>query len=103
MSRTARTGPTPSDPLDTNPTLHSVPPGSDILTGRTYAAPPCDGRRLWLAVVLTCPACGGAHHHRVGDASLLLSGRVVKVCPVNKVRYALRPVQRRREARRASA
>jgi hypothetical protein len=67
---------------------------------RTYAGPPCTGRRLWAAAVLTCPVCGGMHTHRVGETARLLAGRVVKACPVSGHPYRLAPVQRRKEARR---
>lgn len=67
---------------------------------RAYAGPPCRGRRLWLVVVLTCPCCGTAHAHRVGETARLFSHRVDKACPVTGQWYRLGPVQRRREARR---
>jgi hypothetical protein len=90
-------------------TRESRPQGAAIRTGevqasiptaRAYAGPPCRGRSLWLVVVLTCPRCGTAHTHRVGEAARLLSHRVEKCCPVTGQWYLLGPVQRRREARR---
>jgi len=78
----------------------AAPSALSLPAGRTYAGPPCPGRRLWAAVVLTCPHCQGMHTHRAGQAARLLSGRVVKRCPVSGLPYTLRPVQRRKEARR---
>ena len=65
---------------------------------RAYAGPPVPGRTLWAVTVLTCCWCGAMHQHRVGEAAQLLSGRVVRSCPVWSRPYRLRPVQRRREA-----
>lgn len=73
----------------------------DLPRGRAYAGPPCGGRGLWLAIVMTCPQCGGMHSHRVGETARLLAGRIIKRCPVAGQPYVLAPVQRRREARRA--
>lgn len=66
---------------------------------RAYAAPPCRGRSLWLVMVLTCPRCGTAHAHRVGETARLFSRRVDKACPVTGLWYRLGPVQRRKQAR----
>lgn len=72
----------------------------DVPHARAYAGPPCRGRSLWLVMVLSCPHCGTAHVHRVGEASRLLAARVIRECPVTGRPYRLGPVQRRREARR---
>lgn len=77
-----------------------LPAANDLPHARAYAAPPCPRRSLWLVVVLTCPWCGTAHQHRAGEAARLLSGRLVKTCPVVGQLYRLAPVHRRREARR---
>lgn len=81
-------------------TTSSVTELQDLPHARAYAGPPCRGRRLWLVVVLTCPRCGTAHAHRVGETARLFSHRVDKACPVTGLWYRLGPVQRRREARR---
>lgn len=97
-----RGAPPPRSANTTNLTSDDTP--SDALTsmpaGRTYAVPPCRGRQLWLAVVLTCPRCGTGHSHRAFEAARLLAGRLVKTCPVTGRPYALSPCQRRKEARR---
>lgn len=80
----------------------SVPPPADLPNGRAQAGPPCPGRRLWVVAVPRCPRCQGMHVHRVGEAARLLSGRVIRCCPTTGRAYRLAPVQRRREARRAS-
>lgn len=99
-------GAPPPRPANTNHlTSDDTPshsPTSMLPAGRTYAMPPCRGRRLWLAVVLTCPWCGTGHSHRAFEAARLLAGRLVKTCPVTGRPYALAPVQRRKEARRAA-
>ena len=92
MADTERTGPRHRNRPDTT-TEPSV-------TARAYAGPPCCGRTLWAITVLSCPACGGMHQHRAGLAARLLAGRVERACPVTGQAYVLRPVQRRREARR---
>jgi len=66
---------------------------------RAIAGPPCRGRSLWAVTVATCPRCGGMHQHRAGEATRLLSGRLVRLCPVTGRPYVLGPVQRQREAR----
>lgn len=68
--------------------------------GRAIVGPPSPGRTKWLIAVLTCPLCGGMHHHRVADGAELLAGRMIRVCPTTGHDYQLSPVQRRREARR---
>lgn len=78
----------------------SVANRPDVPHARAYAGPPCRGRSLWLVMVLSCPHCGTAHVHRVGEAARLLAARVVRECPVTGRAYQLAPVQRRREARR---
>lgn len=84
-------------------TTTTVPDPCDLPHARTYAGPPCGGRYMWLAVVLTCPHCRGMHQHRTGEAARLLSGRVRRCCPVTGRWYVLAPVQRRREAVRLVA
>lgn len=79
----------------------SVTPRVEIPHARTQAGPPCRGRGLWSAVVLRCPWCLTLHVHRSGQVSRLLSGRVVRRCPVSGQQYVLSPVQRRREAVRS--
>lgn len=68
--------------------------------GRAYAGPPAPGRRMWAVTVLTCPCCEGLHQHRAVDTDRLLSGNAVRRCPTTNTKYVLRPVERRREARR---
>lgn len=80
-------------------TTSSVTDLADLPHARAYAAPPCRGRSLWLVVVLTCPRCGTAHAHRVGEIARLFSHRVDKACPVTGSWYRLGPVQRRKQAR----
>lgn len=71
---------------------------ADIPRGRAVAYPPMRGRSLWLVVSRKCPWCGSGHAHRSGMTSRLLSGRVVRVCPVWNRAYVLAPVTRGREA-----
>jgi hypothetical protein len=80
-------------------TTSSVTDLLDLPHARAYAGPPCRGRSLWLVVVLTCPRCGTAHAHRVGETARLFSHRVDKCCPVTGLWYRLGPVQRRKQAR----
>ena len=98
MSPTRRSGPA-TGRSDTN-TFNPVASVTDLLTARALAGPPCPGRTLWAVTTPTCAHCGGMHQHRVGEVARLLAGRVVRVCPTSGQRYILRPVQRRKEARR---
>ena len=80
-----------------------VPDRGVSLYARAYAGPPCPGRQLWAITVLRCPSCLGMHQHRVGQVSMLLSGRIDRRCPTTGELYRLAPVQRRREAVRNRA
>lgn len=102
-SRKGRPDDDPTTPLTYAEGNPNTPAGYSVPSGRTYAGPPCGGRRSWCAVVLACPRCGGMHSHRVFEAARLLSGRVTRICPVTAKPYVLSPVQRRKEARRAAA
>lgn len=107
MTETQRSGPrhhAKAAPIRTSvQRTADTPEGYTLPCGRAHACPPVPGRRLWLAVVLTCPQCGSAHAHRTGEAARLLSGRIVRTCPTTGRTYTLNPVQRRREARRRAA
>lgn len=72
----------------------------DLPASRGFGLPPIPGRSLWAVIVLTCVHCGSGHVHRSGDASMVLSGKLVRRCPATRMRYRLGPVQRRNEARR---
>lgn len=79
----------------------SVPwPTPDIPCGRATAWPPAGGRHMWAVVTSRCPWCGSGHVHRTGLTARLLSGRVLRRCPVWHRQYTLAPVRRGREARR---
>jgi len=49
-------------------TQHTVANGKADHTVNVWvdAYPPCDRRRYWLYVTVSCPACGGIHAHRGG-------------------------------------
>lgn len=85
----------PSDPSG------SPPPNRFLAlpASRAFGLPPVPGRTMWAVIVLTCAHCGSGHVHRSGDASLVLSGKLVRRCPATRERYRLGPVQRRAEAR----
>jgi hypothetical protein len=89
-------------PTGARPTINSLslPLPADNFTARAHAGPPVPGRRLWAVTVLSCPLCGAMHQHRAGMVARLLSGRLQRICPTTGRKYTLRPVQRRREARR---
>jgi hypothetical protein len=67
---------------------------------RGIPMPPVIGRSMWCVVVLRCLLCNGGHTHRSGDGSMVLSGNLIRRCPVTGRRYRLRVTQRRSEARR---
>ena len=89
-------------PRGTGPNDRSGSPPSrrfDLPASRAFGLPPVPGRSMWAVIVLTCAHCGSGHVHRSGDASLVLSGKLVRRCPATRERYRLGPVQRRAEAR----
>lgn len=99
-----------SSPKDTTPMpsygqpAGLVAPSASIRrfpTARAHAMPPCPGRTMWAVAVLTCPLCGGGHTHRSGDASMILSGKLLRRCPTTGRLYRLGPVRRCNEARRS--
>jgi hypothetical protein len=101
MTQTKRNGPgqaTRTVSEITNSTAFTVTDRDVSLYARAQAGPPCPGRQLWAVTVLRCPSCLGMHQHRVGQVSMLLSGRVDRRCPTTGELYRLAPVQRRREA-----
>lgn len=71
----------------------------DLPASRAFGLPPVPGRTMWAVVVLSCSHCGAGHVHRSGDASMVLSGKLIRRCPATRQQYRLGPVQRRREAR----
>jgi hypothetical protein len=60
-----------------------------------YAYPPCGRRAYWLLIVVSCPHCGGAHHHRGSRAG----GRRQASC--RQGWYVVRPHRTRRLAEAA--
>lgn len=58
-------------------------------TATAHVSAPCRGRTRWLAVVLACAYCEGAHVHLAVDGDRLHAGELTRRCPATGREYRL--------------